>query len=116
MDRLRFILISTTSGRASITPSGGPWSVMPPAARRSSTARWLTRDPLGMVDRPNVYAYCGLCPADRVDQMGLDWGHVGKRTAAQRSMAPLKRETIRALIVRKHVWSGPDWVFRKDTE
>ena len=43
-----------------------------------SAARWLTRDPLGVVDGPNVYGYCGLCPADRVDQMGLHWGHVRK--------------------------------------
>jgi RHS repeat-associated protein len=34
-------------------------------------ARWLTRDPLGMVDGPNVYAYVVGNPVGRVDPLGL---------------------------------------------
>ena len=34
-------------------------------------ARWVTRDPLGMVDGPNVYAYVGGNPANRDDALGL---------------------------------------------
>ncbi len=34
------------------------------------TARWLTRDPLGMVDGPNVYAYVGGNPANAADPLG----------------------------------------------
>ena len=66
--------------------TGKPWDAaaqmyyFPYRWHSPSAARWLTRDPLGMVDGPNVYGYCGLCPADRVDQMGLDWGHVVKKT------------------------------------
>jgi RHS repeat-associated protein len=33
-------------------------------------ARWMTRDPLGMVDGPNVYAYAGGHPINRIDPLG----------------------------------------------
>jgi len=33
-------------------------------------ARWISRDPLGMVDGPNVYAYVGGMPANNVDLSG----------------------------------------------
>ena len=33
--------------------------------------RWLTRDPLGMVDGPNVYAYVGGRPGNTLDVLGL---------------------------------------------
>ena len=33
-------------------------------------ARWLTRDPLGMVDGPNVYAYVNSRPTIEIDPMG----------------------------------------------
>jgi len=33
-------------------------------------ARWTTRDPLGMVDGPNVYAYVRAIPTNRVDRKG----------------------------------------------
>ncbi len=36
-----------------------------------SAARWLTRDPLGMVDGPNVYAYVRGNPITCVDPLGL---------------------------------------------
>ncbi|GEM_PF-1796635 len=36
-----------------------------------ATARWLTRDPLGMVDGANVYAYGGGDPISTSDPMGL---------------------------------------------
>ena len=35
-------------------------------------ARWLTRDPLGMVDGPNVYAYVGGNPIHYLDALGDD--------------------------------------------
>jgi RHS repeat-associated protein len=34
-------------------------------------ARWLTRDPLGMVDGPNVYAYVANNPINSYDLLGL---------------------------------------------
>jgi RHS repeat-associated protein len=34
-------------------------------------ARWTTRDPLGMVDGPNEYAYVGDNPVCLLDTMGL---------------------------------------------
>ena len=36
-----------------------------------SAARWLTRDPLGAVDGPNVYAYVGMNPINSYDFLGL---------------------------------------------
>jgi len=36
-----------------------------------TTARWLTRDPLGMIDGPNVYAYVMRNPVGAVDPLGL---------------------------------------------
>jgi RHS repeat-associated protein len=61
-------------------------------------ARWITRDPLGMVDGANVYAYVGLSPTGRIDQMGLDWGDVGKWTLL-RMLVPLVGliESLRAI-------------------
>jgi len=35
------------------------------------TARWLVRDPLGIVDGPNVYAYVGCTPLQKADAFGL---------------------------------------------
>jgi RHS repeat-associated protein len=35
--------------------------------------RWITRDPLGMVDGPNVYSYVGGNPSSRTDPLGLNW-------------------------------------------
>jgi RHS repeat-associated protein len=34
-------------------------------------ARWMTRDPLGMVDGPNLYGYSGDCPTSFIDALGL---------------------------------------------
>ena len=36
-----------------------------------NAARWTTRDPLGMVDGPNVYSYAQQCPVGQRDEMGL---------------------------------------------
>jgi len=43
-----------------------------------SIARWMIRDPAGMVDGPNLYAYLNGNPCSRIDQFGLlsvkcDW-------------------------------------------
>ncbi len=35
------------------------------------TTRWLKRDPLGMIDGPNMYAYVKGNPVNRYDKMGL---------------------------------------------
>ena len=35
-----------------------------------SVARWMTRDPLGMIDGPNLYAYCSGNPVGLVDPLG----------------------------------------------
>ena len=40
-------------------------------------ARWLTRDPLGMVDGPNVYAYVVSNPINAIDELGLRFGYRG---------------------------------------
>ncbi|MGI6460428.1 MAG: RHS repeat domain-containing protein [Candidatus Hydrogenedentales bacterium] len=40
-------------------------------------ARWITRDPLGMVDEPNVYGYVANAPTSLTDSWGLfsrPWG------------------------------------------
>ena len=34
-------------------------------------ARWMKRDPLGMIDGPNMYAYVGNNPANYTDPLGL---------------------------------------------
>ncbi len=34
-----------------------------------SAAHWLTRDPLGMVDGPNVYGYVRMSPARKIDTL-----------------------------------------------
>ncbi|MFH1776992.1 MAG: RHS repeat-associated core domain-containing protein [Candidatus Omnitrophota bacterium] len=33
--------------------------------------RFITRDPMGMVDGPNLYLYCGNDPVNRIDPFGL---------------------------------------------
>ena len=43
-----------------------PYRYYSPAA-----TRWLTRDPLGMVDGLNVYGYVGENPVTRIDRTGL---------------------------------------------
>ena len=37
----------------------------------ATTSRWLKRDPLGMVDGPNVYAYVTDNPVGKLDRLGL---------------------------------------------
>jgi RHS repeat-associated protein len=47
----------------------------------SDAGRWLTRDPLGMVDGPNVYGYVGGRPGMEVDPLGLltcNWKRLGQ--------------------------------------
>jgi len=41
----------------------------------SKLGRWLSRDPLGFVDGPNLYAYVGNDPSNRVDLQGLFFWH-----------------------------------------
>ena len=38
--------------------------------------RWLTPDPLGFVNGPDEYAYCGNNPINCVDPLGLYWGSI----------------------------------------
>jgi hypothetical protein len=37
----------------------------------------LSSDPLGMVDGPNTYGFCGGDPVNRSDPMGTDWVFTG---------------------------------------
>jgi RHS repeat-associated protein len=46
----------------------------------SDTTRWLSRDPLGMADGPNVYAFVGNSPASKYDKLGLLFGLFGPPT------------------------------------
>jgi RHS repeat-associated protein len=51
-----------------------PYTLMYHAAYReyaAGWARWTTRDPLGMVDGPNVYGYVGDAPISWTDLLGL---------------------------------------------
>ncbi|MCL4293995.1 MAG: RHS repeat-associated core domain-containing protein [Acidimicrobiia bacterium] len=43
----------------------------------AALARWATRDPIGMVDGPNLYAYTGNGPLARVDRLGRDYQPTG---------------------------------------
>jgi RHS repeat-associated protein len=36
-------------------------------------ARWTVRDPLGMVDGPNIYGYVGTNPVNRLDPLGREF-------------------------------------------
>jgi RHS repeat-associated protein len=45
-------------------------------------ARWMSRDPLGMVDGPNVYAYVNGMPVGGIDPLGL-YGMVPPGTGAE---------------------------------
>ena len=38
------------------------------------TTRWMKRDPLGMVDGPNVYSYVVNKPTTHTDPLGLEYG------------------------------------------
>jgi RHS repeat-associated protein len=40
-------------------------------------ARWASRDPIGMVDGPNLYAYTGNGPLTKVDRDGRDYQPTG---------------------------------------
>jgi len=42
-------------------------------------ARWTTRDPLGMVDGPNVYAYVGGDPSVSIDPLGAESDYTSPR-------------------------------------
>lgn len=37
----------------------------------SELGRWLSRDPAGFIDGPNLYAYVGNDPANKIDPLGL---------------------------------------------
>jgi RHS repeat-associated protein len=49
-------------------PGAAPYRYYNPNA-----ARWLTRDPLGMVDGPNLYGYVGGDPGQMMDPLGLSF-------------------------------------------
>ncbi|MCK6473194.1 MAG: RHS repeat-associated core domain-containing protein [Planctomycetes bacterium] len=38
-----------------------------------SIGRFISQDPLGMVDGPNMYNFCGGDPVNRMDPMGTEW-------------------------------------------
>ena len=50
-------------------------------------ARWTTRDPLGMVDGPNVYAYVRGNPVNYTDPLGLWAGTLCRATVAASATA-----------------------------
>jgi hypothetical protein len=54
--------------------------------------RWLTRDPLGMVDEPNVYAYVRGNPPNRRDPLGLNPLDILKIPAAMRAAKECRDE------------------------
>ena len=62
-----------------------------------ATARWTTRDPLGMVDGPNMYAYVKGNPVRYVDPQGLKSKDCGCKEAAKR----IYKEVVRN-------WPNPD--------
>ena len=39
--------------------------------------RFISSDPLGLVDGPNTYGFCGGDPVNRMDPMGLGWHTIG---------------------------------------
>jgi RHS repeat-associated protein len=41
-------------------------------------SRWFTRDPLTMIDGPNLYGYVGANPINKYDRYGLSFGIPGK--------------------------------------
>ncbi len=43
------------------------------AASTAQAGRFLSPDPKGAVDGPNVYGFCGGDPVNRVDPMGTEW-------------------------------------------
>lgn len=59
------------------------------------TSRWMTRDPLGMVDGPNVYAYVGANPVGRVDREGLLTDSVTQTATKPGASGSVAREAIR---------------------
>ena len=48
-----------------------------------ATARWITRDPLGMIDGPNMYAYVTGNPVTGIDSLGLSGSCKDLRLSAQ---------------------------------
>lgn len=58
-------------------------------------ARWLTRDPLGLADGPNVYAYTSNSPISREDPTGLCSRSKCKKLARQILNACVKRAAAR---------------------
>jgi len=57
--------------------TGKPWDedmqmyAFPYRYYSPDSSRWLTRDPLGMVDGPNMYAYLVNDPINMIDELGL---------------------------------------------
>ena len=68
---------STAGVKATYSYTGKPWEeetglyFFPFRYYSPSAARWAWRDPLGMVDGPNVYEYVGGNPLGAFDPMGL---------------------------------------------
>jgi RHS repeat-associated protein len=68
------------------------------------TARWMKRDPLGMIDGPNMYGYVGGNPVMYFDPMGLDLRDVMDRWSGREKKKEEKKPTK-----KKDHFSGPFW-------
>ena len=53
------------------------------------TARWLKRDPLGMIDGPNMYAYVGGNPTSGRDPFGLDTFIMNRKLGSNKKASAL---------------------------
>ena len=66
-------------------------------------ARWTTRDPLGMVDGPNVYAYVRGNPVNAVDV----WGLFAQLTTCETKQTQCLREGLPATGATMGIEAGP---------
>jgi len=72
-----------------------------------TTARWLTRDPLGMVDGPNTYAYVGGRALNKPDILGVYITDVILGHGHNSSAPPGRDCGIRVCTRDIKAWYGP---------